>query len=169
MLISAHAGYPRWVSSGADFIEMDVRLNAHGVIIDSHDEPRPGANHATLDEILEAVQGRVGLHLDMKEPGYEVDLLSRVLNRLPPRQVVATPDFQESVSAIKANFPEVRVSPIDIVAVDHRYAHNSYGVPIWVWTVDDKKRMRRFMADPRIECLITNRPDLALKLRKARW
>ena len=43
-----------------------------------------------------------------------------------------------------------------------------FAIPLWLWTVDDKKLMQRFIKDTRIECLITNRPDLALKLRTAR-
>lgn len=168
MLISAHAGFPQWLGSGADFIEIDVRRDRRGVIIDSHDETRRGANHATLDQILERLYGETGLHLDMKEPGYEGELLSRVLERLPPDRIVATPDFEESVRAIKQRFPKVRVSPIDFVAVDQRYANRTYDKPMWVWTVDDRKLMQRFFADPRVECLITNRVDLALRLRSAR-
>jgi len=42
------------------------------------------------------------------------------------------------------------------------------GRKVWIWTVDDKRLMRRFIADPRVAGLITNRPDRALKLRSAR-
>lgn len=169
MIVSAHAGYPRWLSSGADFIEIDVRRDDRGRIIDSHDEPEPGAHHATLDEILQALDGQVGLHLDIKEPGYEVELVGRVLEKLPSNRIVATPDFEQSVRAIKQNFPQVRVSPIDFVAVDQRYMNRTYDRSIWVWTVDDKRAMSRYMRDARVEGIITNRPDLALKLiRKAR-
>ncbi len=168
MIVSAHGGYPRWVNSSADFIEIDVRRDGLGVIIDSHDEPEPGARPATLDEILEALDDNVGLHLDMKEPGYEIELLVRVLERLPAEKIVATPDCEESIRIIKQRFPQVRVSPIDFVAVDQRYANRSYDRPIWVWTVDDVKLMQRFVKDPRVEGLITNRPDLALQVRSAR-
>ena len=167
MLISAHAGFPRWLHSGADFIEIDVRRDHRGVIIDSHDAPRAGAAHATLDEILAALDGSIGLHLDMKETGYEVELLSRVLERLPPHRVVATPDFEESSRAIKRDFPNVRVSPIDFVTVDQRHADRMYDRPMWVWTVDQPRLIKRLLRDPRVECIITNRVDLALKLRSS--
>jgi len=111
VLIDAHAGFPRWIGSGADFIEIDVRRDQRGVIIDAHDEPRPGAKHATLDEVLHALDSRAGLHLDMKETGYEVELLTRVLQALPPLKVVATPDFEESVRVIKANSPTSASAP----------------------------------------------------------
>jgi glycerophosphoryl diester phosphodiesterase len=170
VIVSAHDGYPRLLRSGADFVEIDIRRDAGGEIILAHDEPRREDRHPTLDQVLAEIDGRSGLHLDLKESGFEVELLAKVLARLAPDKVVVTPDFDESVRAIKARFPEVRVSPVDFVAVDHEKLKDYSGprVPIWVWTVDDKGSMKRYMKDARIEGLITNRPELALKLRKAR-
>jgi glycerophosphoryl diester phosphodiesterase len=169
VIVSAHDGYPRLVHSGADFIEIDIRRDAGGAIILAHDEPATPDAHPTLDEVLDDIDGSIGLHLDLKEAGFEQELLRKVLERLHPSRVVATPDFDESVRAIKQDFPEVRVSPIDFVAVDHEKLSAYVGrLPIWVWTVDDKRLMKRYMKDARIEAIITNRPDLALKLRKAR-
>lgn len=173
MIVSAHDGYPRWVAGSADFIEVDVRRDEHsGAIILAHDPPRPGADYPRLDDALEAVDGRIGLHLDLKEAGFEVELVTRALEQLEPAGLVVTPDFEESARIIKRQFPSVRVSPLDFVTLDQQYATEerlrSYRLPVWVWTVDDKKLMKRFLADPRIECIITNRPDLALKLRKER-
>lgn len=170
MIVSAHDGYPRLLHSGADFIEVDVRREAGGEIILAHDEPRPGHRYPVLDEVLAEIDGWTGLHLDLKEKGFEIELVARVLERLPAHRVVATPDFDESVRAIKDRFPEVRVSPIDFVAVDHENLADYAGpsLPIWVWTVDEKRSMERYMDDARIEGIITNRPDIVLKLRMAR-
>lgn len=169
MLISAHAGYPRWLGSGADFIEVDVRRDHDGLIVDSHDEPKAGERHAVLDEIIAAAAGRIGLHLDLKERGFEVELVGKTLERFAPNKVVVTPDFESSSRIIKQRFPGVRVSPIDFVTLDQQNPIDDYdGRPIWVWTVDDKRRIEQLLEDPRIECIITNRPDVALKLRKAR-
>jgi glycerophosphoryl diester phosphodiesterase len=63
------------------------------------------------------------------------------------------------------------VSPIDLVTLDQQRANErtmNVGKPIWVWTVDQKRLMQRFMDDPRVEAIITNRPELALKLRRDR-
>lgn len=168
MLISAHAGYPRWLDSGADFLEIDIRRDHRGVIVDSHDGPRPGERQATYDEILDRAAGRIGLHLDLKEAGFEVELVSKALERFPAEKVVVTPDFELSAKSLKAHFPQVRVSPIDFMTHDESHPIRDGGKPIWIWTVDDPRRMRLLMDDPRIECIITNRPDLAMKLRKAR-
>src|SRR6266852_4408036 len=40
-------------------------------------------------------------------------------------------------------------------------------LPAWVWTVDDEVNIARFIDDPRVAVLITNRPDLALRIRSA--
>jgi glycerophosphoryl diester phosphodiesterase len=37
----------------------------------------------------------------------------------------------------------------------------------WVWTVDEAVEIKRFLADPRVTTLITNRPDVALRLSRA--
>jgi glycerophosphoryl diester phosphodiesterase len=39
--------------------------------------------------------------------------------------------------------------------------------PAWVWTVDEEVEIRRFLADQRVTTLITNRPDIALRLGRA--
>jgi glycerophosphoryl diester phosphodiesterase len=41
-------------------------------------------------------------------------------------------------------------------------------IPAWVWTVDREQDMADLLADPRVDVLITNRPELALRLRQAR-
>lgn len=38
-------------------------------------------------------------------------------------------------------------------------------IDVWVWTVDEEREIARFMVDPRVTTLITNRPDIALRLR----
>ena len=60
----------------------------------------------------------------------------------------------------------------DFVAVHQQLAGltvlrycESHGIDAWVWTVDDEPGMARFLADPRVTPLITNRPELALSIR----
>jgi len=166
VIVSAHDGYPRHLNSGADFIEVDIRRDADGVIVLAHDELAAGRRYPTFDELLRALPDGVGLHLDLKEKGFELELMSRA-----PEKVVVTPDFIESVDVIKRQHPQVRVSPIDFVVLDQAKANEqtlNIAKPIWIWTVDDKRLMARFMKDKRVEAIITNRPDLALRLRSAR-
>ncbi len=60
----------------------------------------------------------------------------------------------------------------DFVAVHERLAGltvlsycERHGVPAWVWTVDDEPGIARVLADRRVTALITNRPDIAIRLR----
>jgi glycerophosphoryl diester phosphodiesterase len=117
-----------------------------------------------------AMPDGVGLHIDLKEKGFELELMQRA-----PSKVVVTPDFRESAEFIKRHHPHVRVSPLDFITLDQQKATDQAlsagkraGKPVWVWTVDDRRLMKRFMRDDRVEAIITNRPDLALKLRRER-
>jgi glycerophosphoryl diester phosphodiesterase len=71
-------------------------------------------------------------------------------------------------------FPRGRLerSHADFVAVHQQLAGltvlrycESHGIPAWVWTVDDEPGIVRFLADPRVTTLITNRPEIAMRLR----
>lgn len=181
MLIVAHDGFPRWVDAGADFLEIDIRRSKDGVFVLSHDEPEPGAKNITLDE-TRGLSER--LQLDLKEP----DLVADLLRRFPADRVVVTTAIDDSITQVKDQFPQVRAGltlgekvndstrkriqacGADFIALDHRYAKRfgDYGVPVWLWTVDDEPQLERFLKDKRIEAIITNRPDLALRLRKDR-
>ncbi len=167
MIVSAHDGYPRLLNSGADYIEVDIRRNADGVIVLAHDPVQPDRSYPTYDELLAKLPAGAGLHLDLKEKGFELELMARA-----PAKVVVTPDFQESADVIKEHYPHVRVSPIDFVTLDQRYVTGDnlhrQTRPVWVWTVDDPKQMRRLMDSPRVECIVTNRPDKAIKLRSGK-
>src|SRR5690349_11157998 len=75
VIVSAHDGYPRHLRSGADFIEVDVRRNADGVIVLAHDDLKPGRAYPTYDELLAALPPDMGLHIDLKETGFELELM----------------------------------------------------------------------------------------------
>jgi glycerophosphoryl diester phosphodiesterase len=188
VLISAHNGYPRWLESGADFLEIDIRRTADGVIILSHDEPPPGVDHVRFDDVLRDAAQRVGLQLDLKEPGYEIELVRRALGSLTPDKLAVTTGMDDSIRIVKGNFPEIRAGltlsekltdstlvriercHADFIALDHRYLrwYETSTTPIWVWTVDDKRSMSRYVKISAVEAIITNRPDIALVFRKGR-
>src|SRR5260370_25230034 len=157
VIVSAHAGYPRLVNSGADYIEVDVRRNADGVFVISHDELKPGGRPPTLDEVLDAAAGRVGVQLDLKEAGHEVEVVSQALEKC--QKLVVTSPFHGSIRAVKDRFPEVKVgltrqyveqTDADFISLDQRGATDdalefwpSHSIPLWVWTVDERTLMRR--------------------------
>ena len=184
MIVSAHDGYPRWVDSGADFIEVDIRRAPDGTIVLAHDELEPGGTYVRLEEVLEAACGRIGIQLDLKETGYEVELMRMALDKCPAPQLVLTSESPASARIVKERFPAVQVG---ITAKDVKATHADFtpleqanaseealefcamnAIPVWVWTVDDRRAMKRFIRDERVAGLITNRPDVALKLARSR-
>jgi glycerophosphoryl diester phosphodiesterase len=232
-LISAHRGqcgvgglpaaerYRRAIGLGVDYVELDVRRTADHVDVVYHDPITPsgrptasltyaelktelGPGVLTLHELLDLVAGRAGLHIDLKEPGYEVEIVRAVLARAAESRFVVTTGEVESIRTIKEQFPAVRAgltlgtdmgdaqawatakgrlgeffpgrrlrrSHADFVAAHRQLARIRLlgycarrRLPAWVWTVDDEAEIARFMADPRVTTLITNRPDLAVRLR----
>ena len=120
----------------------------------------------------------------LKESGYEAELINHALKKCAPNKVVVTTPDYESIRRIKAQFPEilagltrrhVEQTDADFLCLDQQYVTNEAlsfceqnNIDVWVWTVDDRSLMRRLVASGRIQGLITNRPDRALKLRSAR-
>ncbi len=231
--ISAHRGrcgvdglpaaerYRRAIELGVDYVEFDVRRTADGVYVTYHD-PRTPSGHSitnltfeevtaelgsellTLHELLDIANGPVGLHIDLKEVGYEAEIVNLALAHFNAGQFVITSLEDVSIRIIKEQFPQVRAGlslgrdadevPVwrrlivrlselfpdrrlrrchaDFAAVHQRLARIRLlrycarkRVPAWVWTVDDEAEIARFLADPRVTTLITNRPDVALRMR----
>jgi glycerophosphoryl diester phosphodiesterase len=233
-LIDAHRGecgipglaaadrYSRAIALGVEYVEIDVRHSADGVYVNYHDERTPsgravreltyaalkqelGAGLLKVDEVMELVDGRVGLHVDVKEVGDEAATV-RIIQAGCAHSLVVFTGGDDSIRAIKETFPVVRAgltlgddlegappwrylrvrlselfpgvrlrrSHADFAAVHQRLAGIrvlDYCVrvhmPAWVWTVDDEVDIARFMHDPRVAVLITNRPDIAMRIRKA--
>jgi glycerophosphoryl diester phosphodiesterase len=234
-LISAHAGscgigglpaaerYDRAVELGVDYVELDVRRTADGVYVNYHDDVTPSGRHTTsmscaelkaelgselltLDELLDVVSGRAGLHVDLKEGGYEAQIVSTLLTRVADARFVVTTGDVEAIRTIKERFPAVRAgltlgtdmynvqawvtlmerlselfpgprlrrSRADFVAAHSQLARIRLlrycarrRMAVWVWTVDEEAEIARFMSDSRVTTLITNRPDIAVRLRAA--
>lgn len=233
-LVSAHRGglvlegqsaadrYRHAIALGVDYVEFDVRKTKDRITVICHDDctasgrsirdfaysdltEELGGEALTCDELLELAAGKVGLHLDLKEAGYEGEIVRRVLAAAPLDRLVITAG-DDVVRTIKEQFPEVRAGlslgdellgappwmkvrvrlselfprrrlercHADFVAVHHRLAELNvlrhcarHGIPAWVWTVDEEAMIARFMADERVAAVITNRPEIALRLRSA--
>ena len=233
-LIDAHRGecgvpglpaaerYGRAISMGVEYVEIDVRRSADGVYVNYHDERTPSgrvvselsyaalkqeldADLLKIDEVMELVDGRVGLHVDVKETGDEA-AVARLIEAGCAHSPVVFTGGDDSIRSIKEAFPRVsagltlgedlegappwrylrvrlselfpgvrlRRSHADFAAVHQRLAGirvldycARVHMPAWVWTVDDEVNIARFMHDPRVAVLITNRPDIALRFRTA--
>jgi glycerophosphoryl diester phosphodiesterase len=198
-----------------------VRRTAEGLYVNYHDDMTPsrrptssltyadlrselGSELLTLVELLDVVAGRAGLHVDLKEPGYEAEIVRTILGHKSGVRFVVTTGEVESIRTVKELFPNVQAgltlgtdmrdahawatmterlaelfpgprltrSHADFVAVHQQLARirllrycKRRRMAAWVWTVDEPAEIARFMADPRVTTLITNRPDVALRLR----
>ena len=233
-LIDAHRGecgipglpaaerYRRAMAMGVDFVEIDVRRTRDGTYVNYHDETTPlrraisstsyadlrtelGPQMQTVEEAFDLLMPEVRLHIDVKEPGYEGDIVGRTLARFDPSRFVITAE-DEPVMRIKDEFPQLQVGltlghdmegapPWQVARVrlselfPHRRLQRCHAdfvaahaqlararvlsycarrrVPAWVWTVDEEVEIARFLRDPRVAVLITNRPDIALRLSRA--
>ncbi|MFB8771601.1 glycerophosphodiester phosphodiesterase family protein [Streptomyces broussonetiae] len=138
--VSAHRGgserygpatwqaYEDAVASGAEYVEFDVRRTADGVFVVHHDPrvrhtgpPLSGITHAELseragypvpvvDEVMSLIAGKAVGHLDLKETGYERELMDRAVALLGTDGFVATTLEDRSVAAIGRAFPRVRTA-----------------------------------------------------------
>jgi glycerophosphoryl diester phosphodiesterase len=115
------------VHCGAEMVEMDVRRTRDGVLVVRHDADIDGlrlrgysyaelaerANEAglvlpTLDHVLESLEGQVQLDVELKEAGYEAEVVSKILQRFTPNEFVITSFLDQAVLAVKKHFPTVK-------------------------------------------------------------
>ncbi|MFB7929848.1 MULTISPECIES: glycerophosphodiester phosphodiesterase family protein [Streptomyces] len=232
--VSAHRGgseradaatweaYKDALESGAEYVEFDIRRTADGVLVVYHD-PRVGPTgpplsrltHAELseragydvpvvDEVMALIAGRLVAHLDLKEVGYEQEVVDRAVALLGVDGLVVTTLEDRSLAAVTRAFPGVRTALSlgrdrkDLalsrlpgtrlselfparriracgahgVAVHQRLARTTVlreatrrGLFTMVWTVNDDTLMRAFLAHPRVDVLVTDRPRRAVALR----
>lgn len=218
---STWATYEAAVTSGAEYAEFDIRRTQDGVYIAHHDAhlPTPDARRhprgpaiadltyaevreflgfevPRIDELMKFLGGKLKGHLDVKEPGYEAEIVDMALAAFGPDDFVATGIEDAAIPAVKAAHPEVTVGlslgrnrvpalnelfPIariracgaDWVAVRHDIARMNalracarHGIGVMVWTVDEPALMDLFLADPRVDVLISNLPAEAVARRR---
>ncbi|MER8224208.1 glycerophosphodiester phosphodiesterase family protein [Streptomyces sp. NPDC094143] len=225
---SERAGAATWeayrdaLESGAEYVEFDVRRTGDGVLVVHHD-PRAGPagpplsalTHAELseraghdvpvvEEVMALIAGKLVAHLDLKEVGYEREVLDRAVALLGEDGLVVTTLEDRSVAAVTRSHPRVRTalslgrdrSELALarlpgtrlselfparriracgahgVAVHQRLARANVlreaarrGLFTMVWTVNDDTLMRAFLAHPRVDVLVTDRPRRAVALR----
>lgn len=232
--ISAHRGgseraeaatyeaYKDAAGSGAEYAEFDIRKTRDDVLVVYHDRHAGEAGALVKDlpyeqlcdmlgctvprvkDVMQLLAGKVIGHLDLKEIGYEAEVINLALDTFGLGNFVATSLEDASILSIKQGFPEVtaalslgrdlaevpratwasvrcserfplrrvRACRADWVAVNHKLARlgvlrscSRSGVGAMVWTVDADNLIDRFLADDRVDVLITNRPQYAVRRR----
>lgn len=139
-MISAHRGgseaarpatyeaYQDALASGADYAEFDVRKTSDGVPVVYHDAQAGQAGPAVSDLSYDALCGRLGYqvpralevmrllagklrgHLDLKETGYEAEVVNAAIDVLGVDNFVVTTLEDASVRFIKRTFPKVKTA-----------------------------------------------------------
>ena len=178
------AAFEKAIEIGADMIEFDVRRAPDGRLVVSHDRVRKAALLPTLEETLRLAQGRIQLDVELKEPGCERDAIELLLEYFPLSDFCITSFLAPVLRETRGIHPGIRTGLIfatwtaamraacwsadsDVLVPHYRLAARAeeIGKPLFVWTVDDPKRIRRLFGRRLVEAIVTNDPRQALALR----
>jgi glycerophosphoryl diester phosphodiesterase len=208
------------MTSGADMIEFDVRRTKDHVLIAYHDEVIQGhstkdltyeavsqmAKHQgfeipTVEEVLKRAREKIRLDVELKEEGYEKEIVELLYRYVDEDQFVITSFNDASLRVIKERYPDIKtglilgrkIAPDRILTrlqeffpmrrckkakADFLVAHwklfrfgfleraRRNDKPVFVWTVNDEQMMEKWLRDRRVWAIVTDKPDLALSLRK---
>ena len=205
---------------GADMIEFDVRRTKDDVLIAYHDEMIQGnptkdltceaisqiARHQgfdipTVEEVLKWSRGKIKLDVELKEEGYEKEIVELLCRYLEEEQFVITSFNDASLRLIKERYPEIKtglilgrgiprhhiltrlqeffpmkrckkakadflVAHLKLLRVGFLERARRSHHPIFVWTVNEEETIWKLLHDRRVYGIITDKPDLAVLLRK---
>jgi glycerophosphoryl diester phosphodiesterase len=194
----------------ADMIEFDVRRTQDRHYVIHHDLHIAGKplNEMTLREVREIARtldfhvpelvevlaltrGRIGLDIELKEEGYEREIVRLVGGLLTEADFIVSSFHAGCLARVKQYRAGVRTGLIfnDAAALTTAILEGDTdwllparnlaegkllesmsrsGKKIAVWTVNETKQMRRLLEDDRIEGIITDRTDAALAVRAGR-
>ena len=215
--------YKDAIGSGSEYVEFDIRRARDGVLVVYHDEHAGDSGLLVKDlpygqlcevlgyaaprvkDVMRLLGGKAIGHLDLKEVGYEAEVIDLALETFGPGNFVATSLEDASILTIKEDFPQVtaalslgrdlaevprtkrasvryselfplrriRACRADWVAVNYKLARwgvlklcSRHGIGAMVWTVDADHMIDQFLADERVNVLITNRPRYAVGRRE---
>ena len=120
--------FEKAIELGSDAMEFDVRRTADGVLVSFHDDSVQGRRIGELgfgelqaiagrlgfvvprvEEIFEMARGRIFLDIELKESGYEREIVDMARARLEPEGFVMTSFLDATLSAVKALDPRIAV------------------------------------------------------------
>jgi glycerophosphoryl diester phosphodiesterase len=180
------------IDLGADAIEADLRRTADGRLVLEHDlMPTYSPALPLLAELVRVAHGRVRLDIELKEAGYEREVLE-ALSPLPPDLLISS-FLPSALAAVRELDRSVETALIierrdrrgdlfaradrcgaDLLAPhvsllddDLRAAAIDRGRPLVVWTVNDAGALSSLLADPSVGWVITDVPELAVQLRRS--
>lgn len=208
--------FDKAIEVNSDIIETDIRKTKDNIIIINHDPTinnmlikehtyselkevcdNLGYHLLTLDEAMQIYHDKITFDIELKEVGYEQEILDIVLKYLKPSEFFVRSFHDEAILNIKTLCPEVYayllvgrgnitkkerlseifprkrmkkckadgISPLYKIMifgfVKRMHMHN---IKVSTWTVNDEELMKKLIK-MRVDSIVTNYPDLALKLR----
>jgi glycerophosphoryl diester phosphodiesterase len=193
-------------AAGADMVELDVRRSGDGRLVVVHDaavagmpvrrtslealRAATGLELAEFSAVVEFAAGRLGLDVELKEPGYEDEVLAALEPaRAADPPLIVTSFFTRVVRRVRVSEPDIDTGllirtaavrlPRRLATSGARYllppasalrrgvldAAARAGVEAIPWTVNAPDDLRRALAHPAVAGVITDLPELALEAR----
>ena len=191
------------IKMGADLVEVDVRMSKDNKLVIMHDpdvnrttngngfvrdytvqelkklDAGNGETIPTLDEVISRVKDRIGLVIEIKEPGTEVEVLEKI-NENNLENVMLTSFYHKSIKNARKMNPSVDAGiifscqPVDVnqmasgaganvIFPGYKYldeelieqAHGN-GISVYPWTVDDPEIFERLVGMG-VDGIVTNK------------
>ena len=216
------ASFAKAIELGASMVEFDVRKTQDNLFVVFHNESidgikisdltyqqlldnsrKQGFNIPLVEDVLKLCRGKIKLDIELKEAGYELEIVNLVKKYLVYQDYVIKSFIDTAIIAVKnidnkittglllglgnpqnliatrlsEFFPEFRLftTKADFVSPNYKLIKLGFmwrmkliNKNIYVWTINDKKLMVKILKQG-IFALITDRPDLALKLCDSHW
>lgn len=184
------------IDAGADMVEVDVRRTADGVCVLCHDDivsdipaSACGPDIPRLSEALRLLAGRIQIDVELKESGYEPQVLQELRDSPVDREDVVISSFLPSaLGAVRAGDAAVVTGLItagflgatitageptyDFLAphldlVDDAFLKQATAarLPLLVWTVNDPDQLTRLFKQPIVWGVVTDDPVAAIAVR----
>jgi glycerophosphoryl diester phosphodiesterase len=188
------AAFAAAIAMGSDVIETDVRRTDAGEIVLAHDPllPGAGAGLVRLAELVALAAGAIRLDVELKESGYEAEVLALLDPR--PAGLLVTSFLPDALAAVReldatietgllfepwdplddlfarADAVGARVLGPHFSRIDDDLCRRARVVerPLLAWTVNEPRDLHGLLGDPAIACVVTDVPDVARSLRDER-
>lgn len=194
------------LAAGADMVELDVRRSADGRLVVIHDRSAAGLTVSRaslaalrsasgyelveLGTVAEFAAGRIGLDVELKETGYERDVIAALEpSRRQGRPLLVTSFFDAALKQVRRLDPGIDTGlllargsarlPRRLRASGARYvlppvtglrrgilaAAAAAGVPAIPWTLNAPAELELAFGHEAVAGVITDLPELALEVR----
>jgi glycerophosphoryl diester phosphodiesterase len=202
--------FKRAIKLGVDLVECDVRKTSDGELVIHHDpslerttngegllkniklsellqlDAGDGERIPTLKEVLDLVKGKVGLIIEIKEPGSEKEILNLVRNAKMGQNVIIASFFHSVSLVIKSLDPKVKtgvifrcqpVNPLllatdaqaEVIFPHHQFLNklmvdeaHDHDIKVYPWVIDSKDHLKMAITLG-VDGVITNHPEIINK------